>query len=72
MRLYNTGRVEQGRKGAYNSKLFHNMNKRMRDTEEKARELKSTIFAMNQFMFNYKRKMKENFRGVMEHEETRF
>ena len=54
IKLYNTGRVEQDRKGAYNSKLFHSMNQKMRATEERARALKATIHAMNSFMLNYK------------------
>lgn len=49
MKAYNSGRVEQGQEGALKSKVFNQMNEKMRKTEERARELKATIFAMNQF-----------------------
>ena len=63
--------MEQGKNNSYKSRVFSNMNNKMRLTEERARDLKETVFAMNSFKANYKRKMKTNFETMMKVEEQR-
>lgn len=71
MKMFSVQRMEQGKGDSYKSKVFQNMNVKMRLTEERARELKETVAAMNSFTANYKRKMKANFELMMGVEQQR-
>jgi len=72
MKAYNSGRLEQGQEGALKSKVFSQMNEKMRKTEERARELKATIFAMNQFQLNYNKRMRQSYTNIISAEKERF
>ena len=61
--------MEQGKNNSYTSWVFQNMNHKMWLTEDRAWDLKETVFAMNSFKANYKRKMKSCFDTMMEVED---